>query len=69
MHVYVDYVAKNYLYEVLPIENLPLVQSTGDSLSLTTEKELIMPDNLSRERKLAAFYWRNGEEFHGLIGR
>ena len=47
---------KNWLFEVLPLENLSLVQSTARSLSLITKKELTTPGDSFRERNLEAFY-------------
>ena len=47
---------KNWLFEVLPIENLSLVQATARSSSLTAKTELTTPDDSLRERNLEAFY-------------
>ena len=45
--------SKNWLFEVLLLENLPLVQSTAHLLSLTAKKK---PGDLFRERNLKSFY-------------
>ena len=47
---------KNWLFGVLPLENLPLVLSTAPSLSLMAKKGLTTPGNLFWERKLELFY-------------
>ena len=41
---------KNWLFEVLPLENFSLMQSTTCSSSLTAKKELTMMSNSFRER-------------------
>ena len=52
------YVAKKtWLFEVLLLENLSLVQSTAHLLSLTAKKkELTTPGDSFRERNSEAFY-------------
>ena len=55
VHVYVF----EWLFEVLPLENISLVQSTARLLSLTAKKELTTPCDSLRERNSEAFYYRD----------
>ena len=48
---------KNCLFEVLPLENLPLVKHAAHSSSLTTKKVLTMLGDLFCERNTKSFYW------------
>ena len=47
---------RNWLFEVLPLRDLLLVESNARSSSLTAKKELTTPGDSFRERNLEAFY-------------